>query len=137
MRGRKVHHLEEEANTQLFVHEMMDMFCKAHRRGMASFSFAPSSCAPDKSCSENDSLNEPWSSLVLLSPFNPGVSVYTVQGLLESIPKCVCPIVCKLRTHVLFCRHVCRRCLCMPLTPEGRPQGRHYLPAFSSTLHGA
>lgn len=59
MRGGKVHHLEEEANTQLFDHKVTDMFFKAHRRGMASFSFAPSFCAPKKRCrvgAQNDSL---------------------------------------------------------------------------------
>lgn len=60
MRGRKVHHLEEEANTQLFVHEMTDMFWKAHMRGMVSFNSAPSFRVPEKSCrveTQNDSFN--------------------------------------------------------------------------------
>lgn len=32
MRGGEAYHLEEEANTQLFVHEMMDIFCKGRKR---------------------------------------------------------------------------------------------------------
>lgn len=39
------YHLEEEANTQLFVHEMTDMFSKVHEKGAVSFNLWSSFCA--------------------------------------------------------------------------------------------
>lgn len=110
MRGRKAYHLEEEANTQLFVHEMTDMFCKAHRGGIASFSFPSSFSAPKKRYrvgKQNHSLKrtlvvfrpQPFSFIVLLIP---GVSVYTVQEFLEHILKHMCPKCCKFKTHFSF-----------------------------------